>query len=389
MPSRFTSGRRLAAYSAAAGLSLAATRADAQIIYADVDPDVTVDQSEFSIDFDGDGTDDLTLRHRKRVEDFGTPSSSMPYTYLTADVRGNASFLGTPGITGGSISALNSGASISAGQTFYPDGVLAQYDGVVLVTYGLWGGRNNRYLGVRFTAGTVTKQATTHYAWVRLDVANQGNDYRITVKDYAYESTPDAPIQAGATPPLPVELTDFDVAVRDQNAQLTWATLSETDNAGFEVQARRQNERNFRTMGFVGGAGTTTETRAYTFEIGDLIPGRYQFRLRQIDFDGSFAFSDAVEAAVSVPGTHFLGSAYPNPFNPTAQFELAVPTAQTARVTLHDAQGREVQELFAGSLAANATQTIRIDATGLPSGLYLYRATGDRFTDSRTIVLAK
>ncbi|MEM1270736.1 MAG: T9SS type A sorting domain-containing protein [Bacteroidota bacterium] len=418
MSTRSPLNRRLLAYSAAAGMTLAgAGEADAQrtraqqkqaaspvvatpmspaarvassVRYTDVDPDYVFSSTpdSYAFDFDGDST-----------PEFGVALNSGSNLFLMFAGAGNAGtgYANAVGVmaSGGTNfaypDALQSGALISAGQTFIAS---ASYFSMNYgsCSFGNWCNLTDRFLGLAIdvspppgAAGKVAR--ATHYAWARLDV--NGNGTVVTVKDFAMNNAAGQPIAAGSIVPLPVELTGFEVSLVDGTPRLTWRTATETDNAGFEVQARRIDQSTFRSLAFVDGAGTTTEAQSYTFDADGLEAGRYQFRLRQIDFDGSFAFSDLVEATISVPGTHVLTEAYPNPFNPSARFEVTVPIEQEVRVSLHDAQGREVQELFAGRLDADSPQTIRINAADLPSGVYLYRVVGANFTDAKTVSLVK
>ena len=189
--------------------------------------------------------------------------------------------------------------------------------------------------------------------------------------------------------PLPVELARFDARTDGDAVALAWATASETNNAGFEVQVRAPGAADFEALGFVEGAGTTTEARAYAFRTGALTPGTYAFRLRQVDFDGASTLSAPVEVAVGVPGTHLLGEVYPNPFNPRATVSLAVAASQGVRVELVNALGQRVATLFDGPMAAGEARTFALDGAGLASGLYLVRVTGERFADVRRVTLLK
>ena len=123
--------------------------------------------------------------------------------------------------------------------------------------------------------------------------------------------------------PIPVELVSFDAVVNGTDVSLSWATVSETNNAGFEVQTL--SGENWNALAFVQGNGTTTEAQTYRFTAEDNAVGTHTFRLKQIDFDGAFEYSDELEVAVETPGTHLLTSAYPNPFNPQSQFTLTAP----------------------------------------------------------------
>ena len=196
---------------------------------------------------------------------------------------------------------------------------------------------------------------------------------------------------------LPVELISFEAVADGSAATLSWTTASEENNTGFHVEHRRAAttdetaEAAFTALGFVEGAGTTSEARAYRFQTDALEAGRHVFRLRQVDFDGTVSYSSEVELAVAsaLPQGYRLSAAYPNPFNPRAAFELEVAQSQHVRVSLYDALGRRVAVLFEGVVEAGAVQEVQIEGAGLSSGVYLYRAEGERFQATRQVSLVK
>jgi Secretion system C-terminal sorting domain len=81
--------------------------------------------------------------------------------------------------------------------------------------------------------------------------------------------------------------------------------------------------------------------------------------------------------------------AYPNPFNPEAQFRFAVNRPQAVRIALYDVLGRQVRVLYAGDTSAGQMHTVRLDGRGLPSGTYLVRIVGERFVETQTVTLLK
>ena len=188
---------------------------------------------------------------------------------------------------------------------------------------------------------------------------------------------------------LPVELTSFNATVSGDAVFLKWVTASETNNAGFDVQMRSNNENEFHALGFVEGHGTTTEVQTYTFIVPNLDPGAYAFRLKQIDYDGAFEYSDEIEVTVGVPGTHLLTNAYPNPFNPQARFSLSVAQTQNVNVKVYDALGRRVLNLFDGVMAAGSADPFALDGRGLATGLLFIRATGETFSASQAVTLVR
>lgn len=193
--------------------------------------------------------------------------------------------------------------------------------------------------------------------------------------------------------PLPVELVGFDALVSDGDVLLSWQTASETDNAGFHIE-HKQGHR-FVDAGFVEGAGTTAEAQTYAFRIPDPEPGRHTFRLKQLDLNGAFEYSAEVEVTVDVPGTHHLGAAYPNPLgldvaaSSLARFGLILARAQHVKVELFNALGQKVALVHDGILPAQQTHTFTIEGTDQPTGLYLYRVTGETFSQSKTLTILR
>ena len=187
---------------------------------------------------------------------------------------------------------------------------------------------------------------------------------------------------------LPVELSNFDARVNGNTVSLMWETESEANNAGFEVEMRSTSDR-YAQVAFVNGAGTTTERQSYQHTLHISAAGRYTFRLKQIDFDGTFAYSDPVFVTIQLQESFELIAAYPNPFNPTTQFELAVATAQHVGIDVVDMTGRVVRRLFAGELAGGRQHQFTFDAHNLPSGTYWIQVKGETFVASQPALLLK
>jgi hypothetical protein len=205
------------------------------------------------------------------------------------------------------------------------------------------------------------------------------------------DGQPDIPVcdpQITACDVLPVELTDF-VALEDHgDILLRWATASETNNAGFSVE-HTVNAGIFREIGFVPGVGNSNDRADYSFRVNDIKPGRHSFKLKQVDFDGSFHFSPIVEIDVETPGRFILENAYPNPFNPQATIRFSIRERVPVTMTLYDVTGRAVQLLYSGTPAPNEMHSVEIDGEALPSGVYIVRLVGDTFVANQTVTLAK
>ncbi len=140
---------------------------------------------------------------------------------------------------------------------------------------------------------------------------------------------------------VPVEFTSFTSTVDGSSVILNWSTATELNNFGFEVQ-RSIAGSEFVSVGFVNGNGTTTETKTYRFIDANLSAGNYTYRLKQVDFSGTFSYSDEVNADVTAPAQFELSQNYPNPFNPSTTIKFSIP--QSSNVTL-----KVVQYTWAGS----------------------------------------
>lgn len=182
---------------------------------------------------------------------------------------------------------------------------------------------------------------------------------------------------------LPVELTRFDAVVKGGDVTLRWATASETNNSGFEVQQRVDGA--YQQLGFVEGAGTTSRAQSYQYEVDGLEAGTHVFRLKQVDFDGSAEYSQQVEVQISVDGRFEMEAAYPNPFRGAATVALRVKKTQDVSVGLYNMLGQRVRDLYRGTMHSGQKRTFTIDGSGLSSGMYIYRVQGETFSEARQI----
>ncbi len=188
---------------------------------------------------------------------------------------------------------------------------------------------------------------------------------------------------------LPVELTGFHVVQDRRDVLLRWKTASETNNMGFHIE-HRAGQGAFEEVGFVEGEGTTSAPQQYRFRLYDLEPGVHQFRLRQVDYDGAYAYSKEIERTIHLDEPFQLSNPYPNPFRRRARFDLEVAHTQHVTVEVYNLLGQRVAVLHDGVLGAYEERAPFTFAAGsLPSGLYLVRVQGERFTATRRVALVR
>jgi Secretion system C-terminal sorting domain len=186
---------------------------------------------------------------------------------------------------------------------------------------------------------------------------------------------------------VPVELKNFSAKLDESNVLLSWETATELNNQGFEIQ-RSYNNSKFYTVGTVTGNGTTTENHKYSF-IDDLSSkGLYNYRLKQVDFDGSFNYSDELE--VDYPGVKefTLYQNYPNPFNPETIISYELPEAGYVSLKIYDVLGNEIATIADGHQESGLHQ-VNFNSANFSSGIYIYAIRMNNKFLSKSMVILK
>lgn len=174
---------------------------------------------------------------------------------------------------------------------------------------------------------------------------------------------------------VPVEFTSFSAAAGNSSINLNWSTASETNNSGFEVE-RKSSRSDWQAVGFVQGKGTSVSGTEYMFTDQHPVNGTNYYRLKQIDFDGTFKYSAIVESEF-VPGVYALQQNFPNPFNPSTTIRFSVPIENHVNLTVYNLIGEKVITLV-DEVMAQGSHTVSFNAGGLASGLYILRmSSGD------------
>lgn len=223
-----------------------------------------------------------------------------------------------------------------------------------------------------------TMAATT--PWASTDVTSSGT----------YTAPPSAP--------LPVQISSFAATVVSaQQTRITWTTLSETENYGFEVQRSLSKTSGFASLpgSFVAGHGTTVDHHDYAYIDATAGTAKYFYRLKQIDMDATVHYTDPIQPSGTTdvkdraPVVFALMQNYPNPFNPSTEIKFSVENTGRATVRLYNILGAEVSTLFDGMAEAGQYYRVRLDGSRLASGVYFYRLESEGKSDLKKMVLLK
>lgn len=196
-------------------------------------------------------------------------------------------------------------------------------------------------------------------------------------------------INGGVNYALPVEMSSFHISDEHGRIILKWTTESESNNFGFEIE-RKNASLDFERIGFVAGRGTTTSQQKYQYIDTNLPTGTYGYRLKQIDHDGSFTYSEVKSITILPPRNFDLKENFPNPFNPGTVIEYQIPHDIQVNLRILNLMGQEIAILvneFQKSGFHQVTWEGK-DMSGreVSSGIYLYSIQAGEYHAIRKMV---
>ena len=191
---------------------------------------------------------------------------------------------------------------------------------------------------------------------------------------------------------IPVELTSFVANIADGTINLNWITATELNNSGFEIERmsilNSQVSNSWEKIGFVTGNGTSTEVSTYFFVDNQPTQGKSYYKLKQIDFDGSFEYSNTIEVDFSLPIDFSLEQNYPNPFNPNTKISWQSPVSSHQTLKVYNILGKEVATLV-DEVKPAGNHEIDFNSALLSSGVYFYKLQIGSFVETKKMILLR
>lgn len=230
-----------------------------------------------------------------------------------------------------------------------------------------------------FVDENIQLNSTYFYAVTVVDSAGNESDFSNISEVETYVSTP-------------VELTTFSGHIEKNAVILEWSTATESNNFGFEVQKSKDGLA-FTKIGFVQGHGTTVTQNRYQFVDSDMTQDMFYYRLKQMDTNGDFEFSNVIQISTALPDEFHLFQNYPNPFNPETTISYNLPRGSHVDLTIYNVNGQQVRKLIDEFQKAGKF-TVTWDGTeesGAPvsSGVYFYRIKALHSAIFRKMIFAK
>ncbi|WP_299701774.1 T9SS type A sorting domain-containing protein [uncultured Pontibacter sp.] len=227
-----------------------------------------------------------------------------------------------------------------------------------------------------FTVGEPELLVTGRYALTIRLTDSLGDQTDLTITLVIQEDSP-------VIIPLPVELVYFTAYVRNNQAHLEWLTASEQDNDRFEIE-RSLDAKRFEKIGTVKGKGTTSLESKYQFVDRTPVQGTVYYRLKQVDLDGEFAYSNIIAVSADGLANNLVTQVYPNPFPDVLKVTLTAPQSQAATMTIYDLNGRRVMSKNVDlELGVN---NMELQLQQLQSGMYILKIVGEGLESTTRIM---
>jgi hypothetical protein len=272
---------------------------------------------------------------------------------------------------------------------------ISDADGLAGFTYGLSLEANNMGIntsGNNYLYTAIVKRNTgggNTWAWSNSNhVTTGGNGSNPVPQCQGYTSFSDFAIGGNQDNLLPVELSNLTSAISGRDLILSWSTGTEINNSGFDIE-RKSTTGGWSKIGFVAGHGTVNTPNSYTYTDANLSSGKYNYRLKQIDFNGNYKYYNlSNEVIIGTPSKYVLTQNFPNPFNPSTSISYEIPATNFVSLKIYDMMGKEVANLVNGTQEAGF-YTVKFDASKLASGVYFYKLQANDFTATKKLMLMK
>ena len=190
---------------------------------------------------------------------------------------------------------------------------------------------------------------------------------------------------------LPVELSTFSAIQQGVYILLSWRTEMEINSYGFDIERAKEingSMQQWNKIGFVAGLGNSNSPKNYSFTDNPEAGSKYYYRLKQIDSDGQFKYSNVININLEIPDQFMLYQNYPNPFNPATSITYNLPTDELVLIKVFDVLGNEVTTLVNDRQMAGS-YSIKFDGSEYASGIYILCLNSGNYNSNIKMILMK
>jgi hypothetical protein len=189
--------------------------------------------------------------------------------------------------------------------------------------------------------------------------------------------------------PLPVELNVFNAKISENRVVLNWETATEINNYGFEIQRSKEpNKEDWNKISFINGHGNSNSVKHYSYLDNNVVFGLYFYRLKQIDIDGQYEYSEVINVDLGSPADFKLFQNYPNPFNPSTIITYQISEKTDVVLSVYNDLGEKIAVLIDEEQLPNY-YSVEFNATKLISGIYFYHLVTSNNIQTKKMILIK
>jgi Secretion system C-terminal sorting domain len=185
---------------------------------------------------------------------------------------------------------------------------------------------------------------------------------------------------------IPREVISFSCHTSKKKVYLNWETVADTNNYGFDIE-KSYDKNNWEKIGFVKGNLTSTALHKYTFSDPTELLEVMHYRLKQIDLDGTFSYSNYIKVE-SDRTVYTLLQNYPDPFNPVTTITYLIPDNGRVNLAVYNILGQKVETLV-DEVKSSGSYSIEFDGSNFPDGIYFYQLTSGTNTLRKKMLLLK
>jgi hypothetical protein len=187
---------------------------------------------------------------------------------------------------------------------------------------------------------------------------------------------------------LPVELTSFAAIEEEGQVILNWKTATEINCRVFEIEKTRSGDGTWQKLGEITGAGSSNSLKSYSFCDNAISAGKFEYRLKMVDYNGTFSYSAVENIEVNAPKGYKLFQNYPNPFNPSTTINYQMPSAGKVTIRLYAITGQLVK-ILVDEYKEPGYYSINANLAELSSGTYFYKLDSGIYSSIKKMMLIK
>jgi Secretion system C-terminal sorting domain len=169
------------------------------------------------------------------------------------------------------------------------------------------------------------------------------------------------------------------------SVSLNWKVNDYSSASGFKIERSEQADTNkWNEIAYIDSKNYMN----YSFIDNNITSHKYQYRLKAVDVEGNYKYSNKIDVITEIPSRYFLGQNYPNPFNPSTQINFQIEKKGLVTLKVYNILGQEVMQLINKQMD-EGNYSISFNGNNLTSGIYFYRLNSGNYSAVKKMIVIK